>query len=985
MQGFWIRIFLKYELNFLLNTLSKSGKYKQFVYNIFYMINFSNDSKNNIIIKGAKENNLKNVTLSIPKYKLNVFTGLSGSGKSTLAFDTIYTEGQRRYIESLSSYARQFLGNVQKPEVESIEGLSPAIAIEQKTVSHNPRSIVGTITEIYDYLRLLFARIGVPYCPNDGTRIESFTFTRMVDIVMEMPIGTKIQVLSPIVRERKGTLKDQIDMIKADGFERVRFEGNFMNINEIKDVNRNEKHNLDVVIDRIILKEESRERLFESCELASKYSDGYVIIYSENSERLFSIHNSCPHCGFSVPEIEPRLFSFNAPLGWCKSCHGLGIKEEADPSLIIPDPNLTIREGGIKYYKNIVGSPNIDWQDFKYLLDYYGISIDKPLKDMTDEEMDIILNGSREELHYTIKSVSGNTMKRNGYAEGVKRKIERLYNETQSQMTKEWYYTFIREIECTECHGARLTKEVLSIKIDGKNIYDVTCLQLGELLAWIRNLKNVLTDYELQVADLILKEIDNRVNFLCEVGLDYLTLARTGQTLSGGEAQRIRLATQIGSKLSGVLYVLDEPSIGLHQRDTKKLIKSLKEMVDLGNTLIVVEHDEETIRSADNIVEIGPGAGVHGGEIVAEGSLNDIIENKNSITGDYLSGRKKILVPPTRKKVDNNRKITLTGCEENNLKNIKVSFPLGLFVCISGVSGSGKSTLVNETLYKAVKQYLGSTDEIPGKFKSIKGLENIDKVIDISQEPIGRTPRSNPATYIKVFDDIRDLFAETREAKAKGFTKGRFSFNNVGGRCEKCEGAGVVRIPMNFLPDVYIKCDECEGRRYNEETLLCTYKDKNIFDVLEMTVEDALKFFENRPNIYRRLKTLYDVGLGYIKLGQPATTLSGGEAQRVKLAYELQKRPTGKTLYILDEPTTGLHTDDIRKLLDVLQNLVNHGDTIVVIEHNLDVLKVADYIIDLGPEGGEKGGYVVATGTPEEIAENPNSYTGECLKEVLSK
>ncbi len=947
------------------------------------MDEFNEESKKYIIVKGARENNLKNIDVKVPKNVLNVFTGLSGSGKSTLAFDTIYTEGQRRYIESLSSYARQFLGNVEKPDVESIEGLSPAIAIEQKTISHNPRSTVGTVTEIYDYLRLLYARIGVPYCPNDGTKIESFSVTKMVDFVMSYPLGSKIQILAPLIRNQKGTLKDTIDMIKADGYERVRFDNEFKSIQELGEINKNNKHFLDVVVDRIILKEDSRSRIFDAIETATKYSDGYVIIYTETGEKLLSMHNTCNVCGFSVPKLEPRLFSFNAPLGWCPDCHGLGINEEADPDLIMPDRSLSIREGGIRYYKNTVDTSNIDWQDFAYLLRYYGISLDKPLKDMSNEEMDIILNGSKEPLSYVIKSSSGNTLHRNGYLEGIKKKIERLYNETTSEMTRDWYYSFIREKECTTCHGARLSKEVLAVKIDNFNIYEATCMQLGALLKWIRDLRVKLNPYDLEVSSLILKEIENRVAFLCTVGLDYLTLARTAQTLSGGEAQRIRLATQIGSKLSGVLYVLDEPSIGLHQKDTEKLIYALKDMVALGNTLIVVEHDEETIRAADYIIDIGPGAGIHGGNVVVAGTLNDIMNCKNSITGDYLAGRRKILVPITRRPIDKKRVLKINGCCENNLKNINVKIPLGLFVCVSGVSGSGKSTLVNETIYRAVKKAIDKTETFPGKYSTITGFENIDKVINISQEPIGRTPRSNPATYVKVFDDIRDLFAETKEAKERGYTKSRFSFNMPGGRCEKCQGDGVIRIPMNFLPDVYITCDECDGKRYNEETLQCKYKDKSIYDVLELTIEDAMSFFENRPNIYRKLKTLYDVGLGYMKLGQPATTLSGGEAQRVKLALELSKRPTGKTLYILDEPTTGLHSEDIRKLLDVLMGIVNHGDTVLVIEHNMDVLKVADYIIDLGKDGGNKGGNIIAEGTPEEISKNDNSYTGVCLRKYL--
>ena len=935
-----------------------------------------------IVIKGAKENNLKNISLSIPKEKLVVFTGLSGSGKTTLAFDTIYAEGQRRYVESLSSYARQFLGNFEKPDVESIEGLSPAISIDQKTTSHNPRSTVGTVTEIYDYLRLLFANIGVPYCPNHNVPIVSFTVTQMTDIVMEYPEGSKIQLLSPVVHHEKGTQKDIIDKLRASGFQRLRVDGNLCLIDEVPELEKNKRHDVDIVVDRIIVKPEARSRVFESIETALDWSHGLLVIVSETDERVLSDQHTCPHCGFSVPKLEPRLFSFNSPLGCCPDCNGIGMKREADPDLLVPDENVTLADGAIDYYRHMVGSQNLEWQEFQLLCKLYKIPMNVPFKELNDEQRKIIYYGSPDVQKYQLKSSSGNVMNRLGYIEGIKTKIERLYNETSSEWMRDYYEKFLRDHECTTCHGARLNPQVLSIRIDGKNIYEVTSLQLKDLQVFLTELRQKLSKTQLEIANLVLKEIENRVKFLCEVGLEYLTLSRMAMTLSGGEAQRIRLATQIGSKLSGVLYVLDEPSIGLHQRDDKKLIATLKEMVELGNTLIVVEHDEETIRSADYVVDIGPGAGVHGGEVVHSGTYQELLKNTKSITAQYLTGKKYIPIPKERRK-GNGKFISIIGAASNNLKNINVDIPLGKLVAVTGVSGSGKSTLINQTLLQHLKWHLGSEDRPTGIVKEIKGFENIDKVVDVSQDPIGRTPRSNPATYVKLFDAIRDLFTETTEAKARGFDKSRFSFNVPGGRCEKCQGAGVTRIAMNFLPDVYIKCDECNGRRYNEETLQVTYKGKNIYDVLEMTVEEALNFFENRPSIKKGLQALYDVGLGYIKLGQQATTLSGGEAQRVKLAFELQKKPTGKTLYILDEPTTGLHTDDVKRLVEVLQRLVDHGDTVLVIEHNLDVIKVADYLIDLGPEGGDQGGTVVATGTPEEVSKNKKSYTGYYLIDML--
>ena len=932
-----------------------------------------------IIIKGARENNLKNIDLELPKNKFIVMTGVSGSGKSSLAFDTIYAEGERRYIESLSAYARQFLGGSEKPDVDSIEGLSPAIAIDQKTTNQNPRSTVGTVTEIYDYLRLLYARVGVPYCPVHNKPITSQSIEEMTNQIMNLEENSKIRVLSPVVYGEKGTQADLFDELRKDGYIRVVVDDEDYDLSENIELDKNKKHTIFVVVDRLIIKDGIRSRLYESIENASKLSKGKVCIdYVGHEMIVMSEAYACPDCDFSLPELEPRMFSFNAPYGSCPECKGLGIKQKIDPELIVSDYNLSVYEGAIIPLNS--EDSNIFFTQLEACAKKYNIDLSKKLKDLKKSELDIIFYGSKDEIDVKYIAKNGNVRYAKEKYEGIITNLERRYIETKSDWIRNWIEQFMTELECPKCHGARLDDSVLSVKINKKNIYELTCLSIDELKTFLENLK--LSKEKEEIARLLIKEILSRLTFLVNVGLDYLTLARSAYTLSGGEAQRIRLATQIGSRLTGVLYVLDEPSIGLHQRDNQRLINSMLEMRDLGNTLIVVEHDTDTMLACDYLVDIGPGAGIHGGNIVAQGTPQEVMKNENSITGAYLSGKRKIEVPKTRRK-GNGLYLEIKGASENNLKNVNVKFPLGKFICITGVSGSGKSSLINEILYKAVYSNIYKSKIKPGKFKKILGLENIDKVIDISQAPIGRTPRSNPATYTGVFDDIRDVFTETKEAKIRGYDKGRFSFNVKGGRCEACWGDGVKKIEMHFLPDVYVPCEVCGGTRYNRETLEIKYKGKSIYDVLEMRVEEALEFFENVPKVKNKLQMLMDVGLSYVKLGQSAPTLSGGEAGRVKLAKELQKKATGKSLFILDEPTTGLHSEDIKKLLVILNRIVDNGDTVIVIEHNLDVIKVADHIIDLGPEGGEKGGTIVAQGTPEEVAQVKESYTGQFLKKML--
>ena len=935
-----------------------------------------------IVVQGARAHNLKNIDVTIPRDQLVVITGLSGSGKSSLAFDTIYAEGQRRYVESLSAYARQFLGQMDKPDVDAIEGLSPAISIDQKTTSRNPRSTVGTVTEIYDYLRLLYARVGKPFCPTHGIEITSQTIEQMVDRIMQYEERTRLQILAPIVQGRKGTHVKVLDDLKKQGFVRVRADGELRDLDDDITLDKNKKHTIEAVIDRIVIKDEVAARLSDSLETALRLADGRVIVDVMGVEELlFSEHHACTICGFSIGELEPRMFSFNSPFGACPTCDGLGVKQEVDESLIIPDYSKTLLEHAIapweptssQYYPQLLAA----------VCKHYDIPQDVPVGELPKEQLDKILYGSgKDSINFVFENEFGDVRNKNVPFEGVIPNVARRFKDTSSNYVREQMEKYMTEQHCPTCKGYRLKKETLAVKIADLHIGQVTAFSIVEAVEFFKNLK--LSAKDQQIARLILREIDERLSFLVNVGLDYLTLNRAAGTLSGGEAQRIRLATQIGSRLTGVLYILDEPSIGLHQRDNDRLIGTLKSMRDIGNTLIVVEHDEDTMMAADYLIDVGPGAGVHGGTIVAAGTPTEVMNNKASLTGQYLSGKKAIPVPQERRQGDG-RKLTIVGAKENNLKNVKVDIPIGTFIAVTGVSGSGKSTLINEVLYKTLAQKLNGAKTKPGAHKEVKGIEQLEKVIDIDQSPIGRTPRSNPATYTSVFDDVRDVFASTNEAKVRGYQKGRFSFNVKGGRCEACRGDGIIKIEMHFLPDVYVPCEVCHGKRYNRETLEVLYKGKNISDVLEMTVEDALHFFENIPKIKRKLQTIVDVGLGYIKLGQPATTLSGGEAQRVKLSSELHKRSNGKSIYILDEPTTGLHADDIARLLGVLQRLVDNGDTVLVIEHNLDVIKTADYVIDLGPEGGDKGGTIVVTGTPEVVAQTEASHTGRYLSKVLTK
>ncbi|WP_226643319.1 excinuclease ABC subunit UvrA [Mesobacillus subterraneus] len=935
-----------------------------------------------LIVKGARAHNLKNIDVTIPRDKLVVLTGLSGSGKSSLAFDTIYAEGQRRYVESLSAYARQFLGQMDKPDVDSIEGLSPAISIDQKTTSRNPRSTVGTVTEIYDYLRLLFARVGRPTCPVHNIEISSQTIEQMVDRVLEYPERTKLQILAPLVSGRKGTHAKVLEDVKKQGYVRVRIDGEMHDLGDEIELEKNKKHSIEVVIDRIVVKEGIAARLADSMEAALKLGEGNVLIDVIGEEELmFSENHACPICGFSIGELEPRMFSFNSPFGACPECDGLGAKLEVDVDLVVPNKELTLKQHAIAPWEPT--SSQYYPQLLEAVCNHYGIDMDVPVKDLPDHEMDKILYGSeKDRIYFRYENDWGQVRENYIVFEGVLKNIERRYKETGSDYIREQMEKYMGEHACPTCKGYRLKRETLAVLVDGRHIGEVTALSVEDAHQFFQSLE--LSEKEMKIANMIFREITERLGFLINVGLDYLTMSRSAGTLSGGEAQRIRLATQIGSRLTGVLYILDEPSIGLHQRDNDRLIDTLKNMRDIGNTLIVVEHDEDTMLAADHLIDIGPGAGVHGGEIISQGTPAEVMDDPNSLTGKYLSGKKFIPLPIERRKPDG-RYIEIKGAKENNLKNVSVKFPLGTFMAVTGVSGSGKSTLINEILHKSLAMQLHRAKSKPGEFREIKGVEHLDKVIDIDQSPIGRTPRSNPATYTGVFDDIRDVFASTNEAKVRGYKKGRFSFNVKGGRCEACRGDGIIKIEMHFLPDVYVPCEVCHGKRYNRETLEVKYKGKNISDILDMTVEAAVEFFANIPKIARKLQTIYDVGLGYITLGQPATTLSGGEAQRVKLASELHRRSTGRSLYILDEPTTGLHVDDISRLLVVLQRLVENGDTVLVIEHNLDVIKAADYIVDLGPEGGDRGGTILATGTPEKIAEVEESYTGRYLKPILER
>lgn len=933
-----------------------------------------------IVIKGARVNNLKNISLSLPRNQFIIMTGLSGSGKTSLAFDTIYAEGQRRYVESLSAYARQFLGNMEKPDVDSIEGLSPAIAIDQKTTSNNPRSTVGTVTEIYDYLRLLYARVGTPTCPTHHHPIVGMSIKAMTDTIMHAPQGAKVELLAPVVRNQKGSHKDLLNDLIKQGYVRVRVNKEMKLLEDDIQLNKNNKHSIEVMVDRLIISENVRSRLFDSIETALKLASGLVLVLIDGVETLMSANYACTECGFSLPHLEPRLFSFNSPLGACETCKGLGVIQQVDIDLLIPDDQLSIQQGGIRYYKNIIDSENIEWQQFKILCDHFGINMHIPIASLSAQHKQIMLYGSPTPLKYALHSRSGNTYLRNETIEGVVSLITRRFFETSSNMSKEWYGSFMSESTCLTCQGKRLNDMALCVKLNQHSIYDFTRYSIRQSLAFIHNL--TLSENDFEIARLVLKEVTDRLQFLDNVGLSYLTLDRVAGSLSGGEAQRIRLATQIGSRLSGVLYVLDEPSIGLHQKDNAKLIQTLLDMRDLGNTLIVVEHDEETMEASDWIVDVGPGAGAQGGEIVYNGPTAEIHTCPTSITGQYLLKQRTIPVPPTQRP-GNGQYLNIIGASENNLQNINVKIPLNQLVVVTGVSGSGKSSLVNEVIVKSLQQQLSRVKVKPGAVKMIEGLEHVDKVIAVDQDPIGRTPRSNPVTYTGIFDDIRDLFTMAPEAKKRGYLKGRFSFNVKGGRCETCQGDGVKRISMLFLPDVYVTCEDCEGKRYNLETLQVTYKGKTIYDVLNMNVDEGVMFFENIHKIASKLRILQEVGLGYIKLGQSATTLSGGEAQRVKLASELQRKVTGKTLFVLDEPTTGLHTHDVAKLLSVLHRIVDQGDSVLIIEHNLDIIKNADTIIDLGPEGGDGGGQIVAVGSPHVIAAHPTSYTGAYLRKVF--
>ncbi|HAR6626067.1 TPA: excinuclease ABC subunit UvrA [Staphylococcus aureus] len=935
-----------------------------------------------IVVKGARAHNLKDIDIELPKNKLIVMTGLSGSGKSSLAFDTIYAEGQRRYVESLSAYARQFLGQMDKPDVDTIEGLSPAISIDQKTTSKNPRSTVATVTEIYDYIRLLYARVGKPYCPNHNIEIESQTVQQMVDRIMELEARTKIQLLAPVIAHRKGSHEKLIEDIGKKGYVRLRIDGEIVDVNDVPTLDKNKNHTIEVVVDRLVVKDGIETRLADSIETALELSEGQLTVDVIDGEDLkFSESHACPICGFSIGELEPRMFSFNSPFGACPTCDGLGQKLTVDVDLVVPDKDKTLNEGAIEPW--IPTSSDFYPTLLKRVCEVYKINMDKPFKKLTERQRDILLYGSGDkEIEFTFTQRQGGTRKRTMVFEGVVPNISRRFHESPSEYTREMMSKYMTELPCETCHGKRLSREALSVYVGGLNIGEVVEYSISQALNYYKNID--LSEQDQAIANQILKEIISRLTFLNNVGLEYLTLNRASGTLSGGEAQRIRLATQIGSRLTGVLYVLDEPSIGLHQRDNDRLINTLKEMRDLGNTLIVVEHDDDTMRAADYLVDMGPGAGEHGGQIVSSGTPQKVMKDKKSLTGQYLSGKKRIDVPEYRRPASD-RKISIRGARSNNLKGVDVDIPLSIMTVVTGVSGSGKSSLVNEVLYKSLAQKINKSKVKPGLYDKIEGIDQLDKIIDIDQSPIGRTPRSNPATYTGVFDDIRDVFAQTNEAKIRGYQKGRFSFNVKGGRCEACKGDGIIKIEMHFLPDVYVPCEVCDGKRYNRETLEVTYKGKNIADILEMTVEEATQFFENIPKIKRKLQTLVDVGLGYVTLGQQATTLSGGEAQRVKLASELHKRSTGKSIYILDEPTTGLHVDDISRLLKVLNRLVENGDTVVIIEHNLDVIKTADYIIDLGPEGGSGGGTIVATGTPEDIAQTKSSYTGKYLKEVLER